>query len=71
MKNVELIESKFQEIFTELEKEVMEILMNEGFDRKQTNLRVQPLKSTKQILENALDSIKMVERKAQEDIEKG
>jgi uncharacterized protein YnzC (UPF0291/DUF896 family) len=69
MKNVELIESKFQEIFVELEKEVMEILMNEGFDRKQTNLRVQPLKSTKQILENALDSIKMVDRKAQDEIE--
>ncbi|HHD75642.1 MAG TPA: hypothetical protein ENK82_06530 [Campylobacterales bacterium] len=71
MKNVALIESKFQEIFSELEKEVMEILMNEGFDRKQTNLRVQPLKSTKQILENALDSIKMVEKKAQDDIAKG
>lgn len=70
MKNVELIESKFQEIFTELEKEVMEILMNEDFDRKQTNLRVQPLKSTKQILENALDSIKMVDRKAQDEIDK-
>lgn len=70
MKNVELIESKFQEIFVELEKEVMEILMNEGFDRKQTNLRVQPLKSTKQILENALDSIKMVEKKAEDEIAK-
>jgi hypothetical protein len=70
MKNVELIESKFQEIFVELEKEVMEILMNEGFDRKQTNLRVQPLKSTKQILENALDSIKMVEKKAKDEIAK-
>jgi len=70
MKNTELIESKFQEIFTELEKEVMEILMNEGFDRKQTNLRVQPLKTTKQILENALDSIKMVEKNAEDEIAK-
>jgi len=71
MKNTALIESKFQEIFVELEKEVMEILMNEGFDRKQTNLRVQPLKTTKQILENALDSIKMVEKKAEDEIAKG
>ena len=68
--NVEFIESKLQEIYAELEKEVMEVLMNESFDRKQTNLRVQPLKSTKKILENALDSIKMVEKLAIEDLEK-
>ena len=68
--NIELIESKLQEIYVELEKEVMSVLMDESFDRKQTNLRVQPLKSTKQILENALDSIKMVDRLAKEDLEK-
>ena len=68
--NVEFIESKLQEIYAELEKEVMEVLMNESFDRKQTNLRVQPLKSTKKILENALESIKMVEKLAKEDLEK-
>ena len=69
--NVEFIESKLKEIYAELEKEVMEVLMDESFDRKQTNLRVQPLKSTKQILENALDSIKMVERRSIEEIKKG
>ena len=68
--NVEFIEQKLQEIYAELEKEVMEVLMDESYDRKQTNLRVQPLKSTKKILENALDSIKMVEKLAQEDLKK-
>ncbi len=68
--NVAFIEQKLQEIYAELEKEVMEVLMNESFDRKQTNLRVQPLKSTKKILENALDSIKMVNKLAKEDLEK-
>jgi hypothetical protein len=67
--NVEFIESKLKEIYAELEKEVMTILMDESFDRKQTNLRVQPLKSTKQILENALDSIKMVERRARDELD--
>ena len=68
--DVMFIEQKLQEIYAELEKEVMEVLMNESYDRKQTNLRVQPLKSTKKILENALDSIKMVEKLAKEDLEK-
>jgi len=68
--NIEFIEAKLQEIYAELEKEVMVVLMDESFDRKQTNLRVQPLKSTKKILENALDSIKMVEKLAKEDLEK-
>lgn len=69
MQNVGLIEEKFKEIYAELEKEVMTILMNESFDRKQTNLRVQPLKTTKQILENALDSIKMVEERAKNELD--
>jgi len=68
--NVEFIEQKLQEIYAELEKEVMSILMDESFDKKQTNLRMKPLKSTKQILENALESIKMVEKLAKEDLEK-
>jgi uncharacterized protein YnzC (UPF0291/DUF896 family) len=68
--NIELIEKKLQEIYTDLEQEVMEILMDESFDKKQTNLRMQPLKSTKKILENALDSIKMVDRLAKEDLAK-
>ncbi len=68
--NVEFIEAKLKEIYAELEKEVMNVLMDESLDRKQTNLHMQPLKSTKQILENALDSIKMVEKLAKEDLEK-
>jgi len=68
--NVEFIEKKLQEIYAELEKEVMEVLMNEAFDKKQTNLRMKPLKSTKQILENALESIKMVDKIGKEDIAK-
>ncbi len=68
--NIEFIEKKLQEIYDELEKEVMEVLMNESFDKKQTNLRMKPLKSTKQILVNALDSIKMVDKLAQEELSK-
>ncbi|SFV52215.1 hypothetical protein MNB_SV-12-471 [hydrothermal vent metagenome] len=68
--NIEFIEKKLQEIYDELEKEVMEVLMNESFDKKQTNLRMKPLKSTKQILVNALESIKMVDKIAKEDIAK-
>ena len=68
--NIEFIESKVKEIYGELEKEVMSVLMDESLDRKQTNLHMQPLKTTKQILENALESIKMVEKRAIEEIEK-
>ncbi|CAA6800655.1 MAG: Unknown protein [uncultured Sulfurovum sp.] len=68
--NVEFIEAKLQEIYAELEKEVMTVLMDESLDRKQTNLHMQPLKTTKQILENALDSIKMVDKRAKEELEK-
>jgi len=68
--NVEFIEKKLQEIYAELEKEVMSVLMDESYDKKQTNLRMQPLKSTKKILENALDSIKMVDKLAKEDLAK-
>jgi len=68
--NVDFIESKMNEIISELEKEVMTVLMDESFDKKQTNLRMKPLTSTKKILNNALDSIKMVERLGREDLEK-
>ena len=68
--NVEFIEAKFQEIYAELEKDVMEVLMEESLDKKYTNLHMKPLKSTKQILENALDSIKMVDKLAKEDLAK-
>jgi uncharacterized protein YnzC (UPF0291/DUF896 family) len=68
--NVNFIESKMNEIISELEKEVMTVLMDESFDKKQTNLRMKPLTSTKKILNNALDSIKMVDRLGREDLEK-
>ncbi len=67
--NVEFIEAKLTEIMKELEKEVMTVLMDESLDKKQTNLRMKPLTSTKQILVNALDSIKMVDRLGREALE--
>ena len=69
--NIEFIEKKFDEIYKELEKEVLEILQDESLDKKQTNLRVKPLSSTKKILQNALDSIKMVQKISSEDIKNG
>ena len=68
--NVEFIEQKLNEIFKELEQEVMTVLMDESLDKGQTNLHMKPLTSTKQILENALESIKMVDRLNKEDLEK-
>lgn len=68
--NIEFIEKKLQEIYVELEKEAMQVLMDENLDKKYTNLHMKPLTSTKQILENALDSIKMVDKLAKEDLEK-
>ncbi|WP_309497442.1 hypothetical protein [Sulfurovum sp.] len=68
--NIEFIESKMNEIIKELEEEVMSVLMNENLDRKQTNLHMKPLTSTKKILNNALDSIKMVDKLGREDLEK-
>ncbi len=68
--NVEFIEQKLNEIFKELEQEVMSVLMDESLDKGQTNLHMKPLSSTKQILENALDSIKMVDRLSKEDMQK-
>ncbi len=66
--DIPFIESKLNEIIKELEKEVMEVLMDEGLDKKQTNLRMKPLTSTKQVLTNALDSIKMVDKIANENL---
>ena len=65
--DISIIESKLNEIFSELEKEVMEVLMDESLDKKHTNLRMKPLTSTKQILVNALESIKMVEKLSKEE----
>jgi hypothetical protein len=68
--NIEFIESRIAEIIKELEKEVMQVLMDDSLDKGKTNLHMKPLTSTKQILENALDSIKMVDRLAKEDLAK-
>ncbi len=68
--NVEFIEQKLDEIFKELEKEVMSVLMDESLDKQHTNLHMKPLTSTKQILTNALDSIKMVDKLGKEALEK-
>ena len=68
--NIVFIEEKLNEIFKELEKEVMSVLMDESLDKKQTNLHMKPLTSTKQILNNALDSIKMVDKLGREELEK-
>jgi len=65
--DVAFIEGRLNEIFVELEKEVMEILQDQSLDKKHTNLRIKPLSSTKQILVNALESIKMVEKLSKEE----
>ena len=68
--NIPFIESKLAEIITELEKEVMSVLMDESLDKKHTNLRMKPLSSSKKILTNALESIKMVDDLAQKELKK-
>ncbi|HEY9190287.1 MAG TPA: hypothetical protein VIM88_05420 [Sulfurovum sp.] len=68
--NVDFIEAKINEIIKELEKEVMDVLMDESLDKKQTNLHMKPLTSTKKILNNALESIKMVDKLGREELEK-
>ncbi len=68
--NIEFIESKLNEIVKELEIEAMDVLMDESLDKKQTNLHMKPLTSTKKILTNAMESIKMVERLGREELEK-
>ncbi|HEO98392.1 MAG TPA: hypothetical protein ENO02_03725 [Epsilonproteobacteria bacterium] len=67
--DVAFIEAKIGEIITELEKEVMEVVSDQSLDKKQTNLRMKPLKSTKQILLNAIESIKMVEEVSRKERE--
>lgn len=68
--NIEFIELKINEILQELESEVMGFVMDESLDKKMTNLKLKPLVSSKQILINALESIKMADRLSKEDLEK-
>ncbi len=65
---IKFIEAKIDEVIKELEKEVMQVLMDESLDKRDTNLRMKPLTSTKKILTNALDSIKMVDELSKKDI---
>lgn len=65
--DIVFIEEKINEIFKELEKEVMEVLSDVSLDKKNTNLKMKPLTSAKQILSNAIDSIKMVDRLSREE----
>lgn len=68
--NIDFIENKIAEIIKELEIEVMEVLMDESLGKGETNLHMKPLASAKQILNNALESIKMVDKLNKEDLEK-
>lgn len=68
--NIEFIENKINEIIKELETEVMTVLMDESLDKKQTNLHMKPLTSTKKILTNAIESIKMVDKLGKEELDK-
>jgi len=68
--DIAFIEGKLAEIIKVLEQEVMVILMDESLDKKQTNLHMKPLTSTKKILDNALDSIKMVDTLGKEELAK-
>jgi uncharacterized protein YnzC (UPF0291/DUF896 family) len=68
--DIDFIEKKINEVIEKLEVEVMEVIGDNSIDKKQTNLRMKPLTSTKKILLNALDSIKMVDKLAKEELEK-
>ena len=65
--DIDFITKKLDEINKVLEKEVMSVLMDESLDKKQTNLRMKPLTTTKKILTNALESIKMVDNLSKEE----
>ena len=68
--DMELIEKNIGEIVDSLEKEVMALLADESIDKQMTNIHMKPLASTKKILLNALDSIKLVEKLYKEELEK-
>jgi hypothetical protein len=68
---IDYIEEKFNEIYAELTREVMTILHDESLDKKQTNLRMKPITNTKIILQNALESIRLVQEEGAKAVEKG
>ncbi len=67
---MELIEKNINEIIGSLEQEVMALVTDESIDKQMTNIHMKPLASTKKILLNALESIKMVDRLYKEELEK-
>ena len=68
--DMQLIEKNINEIIASLEKEVMALVTDESIDKQMTNIHMKPLASTKKILTNALESIKMVEALYKEELEK-
>jgi len=68
--DMQLIEKNINEIIASLENEVMALVTDESIDKQMTNIHMKPLASTKKILTNALDSIKMVEQLYKEELEK-
>ena len=70
MMDMQLIEKNINEIIASLENEVMALVTDESIDKQMTNIHMKPLASTKKILTNALDSIKMVEQLYKEELEK-
>jgi hypothetical protein len=68
--DMQLIEKNINEIIASLENEVMALVTDESIDKQMTNIHMKPLASTKKILTNALESIKMVEQLYKEELEK-
>ena len=60
-------QQKLQECIDELEKEVMQIVQNPKSDKYEKNILLKPLSSKKKILQNTIDSIKLVETQAKKD----
>ena len=54
-------EAKINECIASLEKEVMQILNDTKTDKYQKNILLKPLSSKKQILQNAIESMKLVD----------
>ncbi|MGM0622836.1 MAG: hypothetical protein ACQESH_02330 [Campylobacterota bacterium] len=60
-------QKKIQECIDELEKEVLQIVQNPKSDKYEKNLLLKPLSSKKKILQNTIDSIKLVENQEKKD----
>ncbi len=58
---MDVCETKIKECIAHLEQEVLAILSDPKTDKAQKNIRMKPLTSKKQILENAVESMRMVD----------